>query len=831
MCETETRIEAAQSCADFEHQVAAVLLSLNTKPQPSPDLGELQRAVHNCMPKDHRNWTGVCGTLQPGPLIGLIVDGISALKTAHDAATAIFVDLGCSCGHAVMGAALSKQFQRVFGVDFPENENAILQSVEQFKSKAAQHKLLSTFSQQFEDVRFLWRHCGNTDWEDLGAVLGEEIQCPAMLYWFCTGWGRDDVQHCAELISRSPMVLGVVCVPRDQGPNAVGLLRDLNSAPGQKRFYTYIKKEKVPYSGNGHHTAYIFLRNRDFEYNLNTRPDPDHDGTVEVLFKHCSSVKWYPGVVKQFNRTNGQLKIDFDDGETQSFAREDPEVVFSPTEDNQWRQTLSGEDEGAEYAFCRCCAEILGQEEESRCCARCRAYGYHLKCLSDQAPKMFLCPFCRAELAEIGRRQSPQFKCSDSLSTKSLCFSCTAPIFKLHKKIQADLCRSCNALFCRSCSSRTSDMSLPFWCPACIGISAHDAALKNCFEAYIDNRLRLIVQPVECKLGGKPLGKQKVSNKQDSARFMDEVGQAMVSLQQTCQWELFQLYLPRVLELLTRQVSAGEDPAIGPFDQINLLGMEGGPNFDLVDRGALLYAQHAQDKASRELQLLKNGIKKKSPPRIVASNEPLTIGIKIGFVTADLRRTPWWQLMRTALQALAMRNTLLIFSRPRIKLDGDPHYVALQALCTLIEFEEGASDADMAECISTYGLDVVIDAGGPTYGSFTGVMALLPDVLRGAHLGYPGTQPGGHIDFTAADQYVLPPGSPQAENAQEAIMFLRCYQPNGSFRTTVSVPPVRSTTRSDWNLPDDAFVFACFCRLGRITSSLMQTFGEIVTNI
>ena len=184
--------------------------------------------------------------------------------------------------------------------------------------------------------------------------------------------------------------------------------------------------------------------------------------------------------------------------------------------------------------------------------------------------------------------------------------------------------------------------------------------------------------------------------------------------------------------------------------------------------------------------------------------------------------------MKTALQALATGNTLHIFSRPPVQLDGDPHYVALKKLCTLIEFDEGASDAYMAGCIRTYALDVVMDAGGPTYGSFAGVMALLQGVLRGAHLGYPGTQPGGHIDFTVADQYVVPPGSLQAEKAQEAFMFMRCYQPNGSFRTTVTVAPVRKTTRSDWNLPNSAFVFACFCRLGRITSGLKQTFAEIL---
>ena len=207
-----------------------------------------------------------------------------------------------------------------------------------------------------------------------------------------------------EWISRSQKVLGVVCVPRDQGWNAERLLRSLNSIPGQKRFYMQDKKERVPYSGNGSHTAFVFLRNDDFEYNLKTRPDPNCGDRVEVIFKEGSSVRWYPGAVKQFSRTDEQLQILFDDDDTQSFARDDPEVVFSPTDDNQWRQTLSGEDVGAKYAFCNRCVENVLKGEESRCCARCMTTVYHTKCLSGPAPEIFLCPFCRAELADIGRQ-------------------------------------------------------------------------------------------------------------------------------------------------------------------------------------------------------------------------------------------------------------------------------------------------------------------------------------------------------------------------------------------------------------------------------------------
>ena len=79
----------------------------------------------------------------------------------------------------------------------------------------------------------------------------------------------------------------------------------------------------------------------------------------------------------------------------------------------------------------------------------------------------------------------------------------------------------------------------------------------------------------------------------------------------------------------------------------------------------------------------------------------------------------------------------------------------------------------------------------------------------------------------------MPPDGPQEKEAEEALMFMRCYQPNDSFHTstTVESPPVAQTTRSDWNLPDNAFVFACFCRNGRISPGMRHTFVRILQRV
>ena len=557
------------------------------------------------------------------------------------------------------------------------------------------------------------------------------------------------------------------------------------------------------------------------DMNLLTRPSPVAGEEVKVIF--TEPLRWFSGTVKEFNPSNSKGKIKFVDGDEGIFNLGDPDVVFSPTDANQWRQTCEN-DLGDKIlrGFCTLCSEAL-HDKESRRCSRCKITGYHLKCLGSSPPAVFLCPFCRAEFADIGRRQAPQVWDDNTSSTMRLCFGCASSIPVERKRMQADRCKDCNALFCYCCSSRTRNIPVEFTCPSCIGISAHDTVLRYCFELNSD-RLQLIIETRRPKHGGK---KQTGAQQGQDAVFMDEFALSISSLQDTCQWDLLEKYLPVAIQQLRHQVRAENDPSMGPFHQLNLLGMDEGPDFDLVHQASRLYAYHEGEKAKSQPHCSK----KCSDWRFVTRKDPRSSGRRMGFVTADMRCTPWWQLSKVYLLELATRNTLFVYSRPFVQLMGDPYYEALKNQCTIIEFDGGASDAAVAKVISQANLDVLMDEGGPTYGSFTGVMSLLPDILRGAHLGYPGTQPGGHIDFTVVDQHVVPPGSLQAERAEEALMFLRCYQPNDSFSPSVAiaaVQPVAKTNRSDWNLPDNSFVFAHFCRPGRISKRLIETFAEIL---
>jgi len=824
------------------HDVELLLALQNINKIPSipkfQDLCSLQRAVSRLVPKYYTNEAGISGNIQPSPLADLIVRGHRAICEVHGKREVVLIDLGCGPGHALWCAVLSGLFACIIGVDLPENKENIDHAKTAFLAAARRHDLLKQYVKQFQDVQFEWFVCNQENEGPLEDVLTVDKRKSSMIYWFCTGWNAAEIIDTAQVISRISSVDGVVCLPRDMGVDACDLLDALNSSPENKMFLVHSKESGVLMSGKGSHTAYTYVRSASFEFEKISRPLPRRGQNVEVIFE--KPFQWFPGTVKNFDAATSQVEILFEDGDTEWYSHGDSDVSFLPTKHNQWRQVVEVTRPFMLKAqccyFCTLCSEDL-RRHERWVCARCCNTAYHVKCLGVADDGESVCPFCRAELADIGRSQSPQYRlCSDESDQETIvCFGCGNSIETVNKKMMYARCIYCNQPFGNCCTSRSMDISIPFKCPSCIGISAHDEVLKLSLEP-IAERVDSIIKQSSRQWSAN--SKKQVA---DAICFMDDFARIHNSLQDNCQWELVEKYLGVIIQMTIFQINNDLDPSEGIFHLINLLGMEGGPDLALIHEACKMYVKHCLHAANAQNDHKKvKGSKKCKDAMKVADAEPKARslsshkshekGMKIGFVTADMRSTPWWQLFKVALVEIASGNTVFIWSRPPIDLDGDPHYEALLELATIEEFEEGTSDSTIADYIREKGLDVLIDGGGPTYRSFTGVMALLSDTLRGAFLGYPGTLPGGHIDFTVADRFVLPLGCPQAEMAQEALMLMHCYQPNDQFSSSVpikKVEPAPKTTRSDWNLPEGSFVFAFFCRNGRISPCLMRAFVEI----
>jgi protein O-GlcNAc transferase len=114
-------------------------------------------------------------------------------------------------------------------------------------------------------------------------------------------------------------------------------------------------------------------------------------------------------------------------------------------------------------------------------------------------------------------------------------------------------------------------------------------------------------------------------------------------------------------------------------------------------------------------------------------------------------------------------------------------------------------DQEIVDLARQDAVDIAVDLKGFTSGTRFGIFALRAAPIQVSYLGYPGTTGASCMDYVIADQTVIP--TEQQENFSEKIIYLpNCYQVNDNTREIST----HSFSRSDFGLPDQAFVFCCF---------------------
>ena len=140
------------------------------------------------------------------------------------------------------------------------------------------------------------------------------------------------------------------------------------------------------------------------------------------------------------------------------------------------------------------------------------------------------------------------------------------------------------------------------------------------------------------------------------------------------------------------------------------------------------------------------------------------------------------------------------------------------------------SDRQAAQAIADDRIDVLVDVNGYTKHARTKIFAYRPAPIIVNWCGYPGTMGSPHHHYLIADAFIIPP-----ENEifySEKVMRIPCNQPIDRKRT---IAP-RSPTRAEAGLPEDAFVFASFNGMQKVTarcfarwmSILSQTPGSVL---
>ena len=184
--------------------------------------------------------------------------------------------------------------------------------------------------------------------------------------------------------------------------------------------------------------------------------------------------------------------------------------------------------------------------------------------------------------------------------------------------------------------------------------------------------------------------------------------------------------------------------------------------------------------------------------------------IKIGYFSADFYDFPSMHLMIGLLEKHD-RNIFDIYAfsygpnnndwmNKRIKSAVD-HFIDIKNLST----------KEIVEITRKHKIDIAIDENGFTQNARTELFQSRLSPLQINFLGYPGTSGANFIDYIIADHIVIPKN--QRQYYSENIIYLpHCYQPNDNRREISNI----QSSRNDFGLPKDEFVFCCFNKTYKI---------------
>ncbi|WP_432346866.1 glycosyl transferase [Shinella yambaruensis] len=186
--------------------------------------------------------------------------------------------------------------------------------------------------------------------------------------------------------------------------------------------------------------------------------------------------------------------------------------------------------------------------------------------------------------------------------------------------------------------------------------------------------------------------------------------------------------------------------------------------------------------------------------------------LRVGYVSSDLRQHAVGFALSEVLE-LHDKTSVEIFAyycgdpapldqtQARIKLAVD-HWRDIAAL----------SDIDAARQIAADEIDVLVDVNGYTKHARTKIFAYRPAPVIVNFCGYPGTMASPYHQYMIADEHIVP-----AENEiyyTEKVLRIACNQPVDRKRAVSPRP-----TRASVGLPENAFVFASFNGMQKITAA------------
>ena len=178
--------------------------------------------------------------------------------------------------------------------------------------------------------------------------------------------------------------------------------------------------------------------------------------------------------------------------------------------------------------------------------------------------------------------------------------------------------------------------------------------------------------------------------------------------------------------------------------------------------------------------------------------------MRMAYISADFREGPLATLMTGVFEHHDRHRTETI----GVSLGADDGSAARrrfeQAFPQFIDASD-KSDAEIASQLRRMEIDIAVDLMGFTESARPGIFKHRPAPIQVGYLGYPGTTGGDWLDYLIADRVVVPDGQ-RRFYAEQLVYLPHTFLPRDTGCKPSSVP----VSRLDEELPERAFVFACF---------------------
>ncbi len=276
--------------------------------------------------------------------------------------------------------------------------------------------------------------------------------------------------------------------------------------------------------------------------------------------------------------------------------------------------------------------------------------------------------------------------------------------------------------------------------------------------------------------------------------------------QQLCDWHEIDGLNKRLIERLQESSRApGEERLGAPFKYLTI---SDDPALNL----------RVARSSSRTMGL----VGKKPDVLHAQATQTLNEKLRVGYLSGNFYQHPTLQLMsgvfrehdRDRFEVFYLSCSPRDNSELQLRLVADDeHFIDLN----------GIDDVTAARRINVLGLDVLIDLSGHSRNARQGICALRPAPVQLTYLAYPATTGVDFFDAVLTDEIALP--AKQAAFFSEPVVYLTGAYHSYDDEQLISEQGI---ARSEFGLPDDAFVFCSFNQAYKLDRKRFQRWMNIL---